>query len=340
MLALASSSAASCGRPSASSSSARMRRLVHSCGHPPPAAQLMQQIGEHPQRFVVAAEPDQGGDERDARDLGDLRGTACLGLGRSEFEDLDRSRGFLEQPDLTHRVRREGPDRTGIPRDGQSLLGVPPSGRRVGLEAGEQRQRGVRVDPQRRRHAGNFEQLPPVTRRYRVPPAVAAGHPERLQRQHRSSGVDAIASAWVPSRCDSSGSRPAADQACPQDTSVSHKVWGCLRAFAPTTARSRAATAPAGRRSSRRAMPLSRDHVFPAVRVPGVLFCRPGGALGRGGTSQVLLQQHDQGTLSSAFGPLPPRPPGAGCQRSRAPIFGWVSSGLMFWLRRNRLPGS
>jgi hypothetical protein len=51
------------------------------------AAQLMQQIGEHPQRLAVAAEPDQGRDERGARNLGDLRGTAGLGLGHGQFED-------------------------------------------------------------------------------------------------------------------------------------------------------------------------------------------------------------------------------------------------------------
>ena len=45
---------------------------------------------------VVAAEPDQGGDERDTSDLGDLRGTAGLGLGYGEFEDLDRGRGIVQ----------------------------------------------------------------------------------------------------------------------------------------------------------------------------------------------------------------------------------------------------
>jgi hypothetical protein len=57
----------------------------------------MQQIGEHLQRLVVAAEPDQGGDERDARDLGDLRGTAGLGLGHGQFEDFDRGCGIPGQ---------------------------------------------------------------------------------------------------------------------------------------------------------------------------------------------------------------------------------------------------
>lgn len=99
-------------------------------GPSPAAAELMEQLGEHPQRLVVAAEPDQGGDERDARDLGDLRGPAGLGLGHGEFEDLDRGRGILPQPDLAHRVRREGPGRSRVPhpRGRSRAVGAEPFG--------------------------------------------------------------------------------------------------------------------------------------------------------------------------------------------------------------------
>jgi hypothetical protein len=66
-------------------------------------------------RLVVAAGPDQRGDQRDAGDLGDLRGPAGLGLGHGELEDPGRGRGVIQQPDLTHHVRREGPGQPGIP---------------------------------------------------------------------------------------------------------------------------------------------------------------------------------------------------------------------------------
>jgi hypothetical protein len=117
------------------------------------------------------------------RDLGDLRGTAGLGLGHGEPEDLDRGRGVLPQPDLAHRVRREGPDRSRVPGRGHGPLRVLPRGRLVRPEAGEQRERGERVDPQRRRHGRESEQPMPVARRFRVLATVDADHAQRGQRQ-------------------------------------------------------------------------------------------------------------------------------------------------------------